>query len=203
MLREEVHLPRQLLDVEGDAVREVGRALELGAATLQRRDQSDGLSIAGGVLGWRHGAEVSLQRDVAEVLEGEDPEIAGMPKHGRNRHRHLLEQPRDVDERQRVEVERRRVERQHDRRGVGEQHAVVAPVGSVAGERHDARRLPREIAPLEIRIDSLALAGGVGYLVAHDQYGSFRKWTDEQVPVDALVRPRVSGQRRRRCAHRS
>ena len=51
VLREEVHLPRELLDVEGDAVGQVGRTFELGAAALQRCDQGHRLPIPGRVLG--------------------------------------------------------------------------------------------------------------------------------------------------------
>jgi hypothetical protein len=95
------------------------------------------------VLGWRHGAQVRLEGHVTEILEREDPEIAGVSDDRRDRDRHLLEQPRDVDERQRVEIEGAGIERQHDRRRVRDEDTIVTAVGGVARERHDARRARR------------------------------------------------------------
>ena len=45
VLDEEVHLPRQLLDVEGNPVGQVVARLEFSAAPLQRRDQRDRLPV--------------------------------------------------------------------------------------------------------------------------------------------------------------
>ena len=114
VLREEVELPRQLLDVERDAVGQVLRRGELRAAPLQRRDQRHRLAVEGGVIRRARGAEVRLERDVAEILQREHAEIVRVPQHRRNRHRHLRHQRRDVHERQLRDVERRRVQRQHD-----------------------------------------------------------------------------------------
>ena len=103
VLDEEVELPGQLLDVEGDAVGQVLGRRELGAAALQRRDERHRLPVERRVLRRRRRAEVRLQRDVAEILEREHAEVVGVAEDGRDRHRHLREQPRDVDERQRLE----------------------------------------------------------------------------------------------------
>ena len=58
---------------------------------------------------------------------------------------HLLQQSRDVDERQ---GRRSRTARSRsastDGRAVGVDHAEVTPIGRVAGQRHDARRPRRE-----------------------------------------------------------
>ena len=53
VLDEELELPRQLLDVEGHAVRDEPRRLELRAAPLQQLDQRDCLAVQRGVLGRR------------------------------------------------------------------------------------------------------------------------------------------------------
>ena len=132
MLREEVELPRQLLDVERDAVGQVLGRRELLAALLQRRDQRDRLAVERRVLRRARGAQVRLQRDVAEILQREHAEVVGVPQHLGNRHRHLRHQRRDVHERQLRDVERRGVQRQHDRRRAGQQDAEVAAVRRVA-----------------------------------------------------------------------
>ena len=198
VLGEEVHLPRQLLDVEGDAVGQVVRARQLGAALLQRGDERDRLPVERGVLGRRRGAEVRLQRHVPEILEREDAEIAGVAEHGRDRHRHLLEQPRDVGERQLSNVERRRHRATARSTGVGQHDAEVAPVGSVAGQRHDARRLPRETAAIEIRVDPLTLSGGVRYLVAHEPIAGSGNLRISNSPSITLPGCRAYRYRRRR-----
>ena len=92
------------------------------------------------MLGRRRGAEVRLQRDVAEILQRDDAERVGVPEDGRHRQRHLLQQSRDVGERQRRELDRAGVQRQHDRTAVRRNDAEVAAVGRVARERHDPRR---------------------------------------------------------------
>jgi hypothetical protein len=106
VLGEEVELPRQLLDVERNAVGQVLRRLELGAAPLQRRNQGDRLAVESGMFRRARGAQVRLQRDVAEILQREHAEIVGVAQHRGNRHRHLRHQRRDVDERQLGDVER-------------------------------------------------------------------------------------------------
>jgi len=96
MFDEKVELPCELLDVEGDAIGDVLWRRELGASSLHRRDQRDGLSIEGRVFGGTCGAEVSLKRDVSEIGQRENAEIVGVTEHRRNRHRHLGKQSRDV-----------------------------------------------------------------------------------------------------------
>ena len=91
-----------------------------------------------------------LQRDVAEILEREHAQVVGVAENPRHRHRHRREQRGRVDEGQRAVVEWRGVDRQDERLAVARQHAEVAPVGRVAGERHHARVAPRSVA-IEIR----------------------------------------------------
>ena len=79
MLDEEVHLPGELLHIERNAVGKVLRRLELRAALLDRGDESHGLAVEGGVFPGRRGAEMGLQRDVAEILQCEDAEIFRVP----------------------------------------------------------------------------------------------------------------------------
>ena len=81
---------------------------ELRAAPLQQLDERDRLAVERGVLGRRRGAEVRLQRDVAEILQREDAELVRVAEDRRHRQRHLLQQLADVGERQRGEVDRRR-----------------------------------------------------------------------------------------------
>ena len=69
MLDEEIHLPRQLLDVEGDAGTAGTRRTQLRAAFLQRGDERDGLPIERGVLRRCGRAEMRLQRDVAKIFQ--------------------------------------------------------------------------------------------------------------------------------------
>ena len=52
VLGEEVQLPRQLLDVEGDPYGQISGSRARRRA-LQRRDERDGLAVARGVLGRR------------------------------------------------------------------------------------------------------------------------------------------------------
>ena len=136
---EEVQLPGQLLDVEGDAVGQVGRRRQRGAARLHRDDVRDRLAVERGVRLERLRAEVRLQRDVAEVLQRQDAEAVVVAEQPRRRHRHRLEQAADVDEGQRLGVDRAGVHREHERIALGRQDPVVLAVRGVAGERHDPR----------------------------------------------------------------
>ncbi len=52
-------------------------------AALQSRDERHRLAIERRVLGGRRGAEVRLQRDVAEILEREHAEVVGVPEDAR------------------------------------------------------------------------------------------------------------------------
>ena len=87
VLREEVELPRELLDVERDAVGDVAVRVDLGAAALQQVDERDGLPVERRVLGGRRRAEMGLQRDVAEILERENAERIGVAEQCRHRQR--------------------------------------------------------------------------------------------------------------------
>ena len=174
MLDEEVQLPGQLLDIERDSIRKVCRALQFRPAPLKRRDQADGLSIERRVFGSRRGAEVGLERHVAEILERQHANVVGVPEDARNGHRHLLEQPGDVHEGQRVEVERLGVQRQHNRGCVRQQHAKIATIRGIAGQRHNPRRARCETAALEVGVDPIPLVAGVGLSLfegrRHDVY---------------------------------
>ena len=111
MLDEEVHLPRQLRHVEGDAVREVLRVGQLPAAPLEHVDEGHRLAVQRRVPRRGRRAEVRLQCDVAEIFEREHAEIVRVAEDARHRHRHRREQLGGVDERQRRVVERRGVGR--------------------------------------------------------------------------------------------
>ena len=95
-----------------------------------------------------------LQRDVAEILQGDDAELVRVGEDARHGHRHRLEQAGDVDERELLEGDRPRVHGEHLRRVVRHEHAEVAPVRGVAGERHHGRAALREAAVGEKLIDS-------------------------------------------------
>ena len=120
-------------------IRQVAVRPQLGAAPLQLLDQRHRLPVQRRVLGRRGGAEVRLQRDVAEILQRENAELVRVAEDRGDRQRDLLQQLADVGERQRREVDRPGVQRQHDRRAVGRDDPEVPPVGRVAGQRHDAR----------------------------------------------------------------
>ena len=154
VLEEELHLPSELRLVEGDAVREVDVRVELRAAMLQRRDEPHRFAIQLAVFFRTGEPEMGLQRDVAEILEQQQPEIRRFVEDVGHRHRHLIEQPRDVQERQAV-VERRRVRRQHHRLAFGRDQAEIAPIRGVAGERHDAHAAGALPTPPEILLDTL------------------------------------------------
>ena len=110
---------------------------QLAPAALKHLDERHRLAVERGMLGRRRRAEVRLQRHVAEILERQHAEVGGVTENPRHRHRHRGEQLRRVHERQRGVVERRRVDRQHERLAVLRQHAEIAAIGRVAGERHD------------------------------------------------------------------
>ena len=150
MLDEEVELPGQLLDVEGDPIGQVPIGLQLGAAPLQQRDERDGVPVQRRVLGRRRGSQMCLQRDVAQIFERHDAVGIRVAENRGDRQRHLLEQRGHVREGQRLEVDAPRVQREHHRVATGQDHAKVAPVGCVACERHDSFD-PRDIVPLACR----------------------------------------------------
>ena len=73
---------------------------------LNRGDQRDGLTIERRMFGRGRRADMRLERDVAEILERDNPELARMVQDSRDRHRHRAQQPRNVHERQGVEIDR-------------------------------------------------------------------------------------------------
>ena len=99
-----------------------------------------------------------LERDVAQILQRENAEIAGVPENRRDWHRHGRKQRGDVHERQRVVVERLRVETDDERCAIGRDDAEVPPVRGVARQRHDARR--NDVGACEVLGD---LRGNVGH----------------------------------------
>ncbi len=111
---EELELPGQLLDVEGDAVRRIGAGGEGGPALLQPGNQPDRLAITQGAVGGRGAAEVRLQRHVAEVLQPDHAERVVVVEELGNRQRHLGEELGDADEGQRGVVDRAGMHGQHD-----------------------------------------------------------------------------------------
>ena len=162
MLREEIQLPHQLVAIERDAEGNEFTRFQLTAAPLEPLDELDGLLVQRVVLDWLRHAEMRLQRDIAEILEDKNAEIAGMPGDRRNRKRHVCQQARHVDERQLAKAERRVIYRQHHRWIVGAQHPKILPRGRVAGQRHDAHLRPGDLRALEARVDLRArlLSGG-------------------------------------------
>src|SRR4029453_10772207 len=101
------------------------------------------------------GAEVRLECDVPQILQCQNSEIVCMPQHVGDRHWHLRQQPCHVHERELADLERCSVEREHDRRCVGDENAEVPPVGRVPGQRYDARSLLIEPVPFQVRLDPL------------------------------------------------
>ncbi len=139
VLDEVLELPRELLDIERHTVGQVLIGLQLGAAALQPIDQRDGLQVERRVLRERCGAQMSLERDVAEILQHYDAKRIGVAEDLGDRERHLTEQVRDVRERQGREIDGTGVQGDHVRGCVRRNHAEVLAIGRVAGERHDAR----------------------------------------------------------------
>ena len=99
-----------------------------------------------------YGAVCSIGR-VAEILEDDNTEIVCVAGDGRDGQRHDREQPRDVDEGQLGEFERRVVHGQDDRRIIRAQHAEVLPGRGVASERYDADIRPGDPGALETLVD--------------------------------------------------
>ena len=105
----------QLFDVERDPVGEVAVRIDFGPAPLQHLDERDRLPIQRRVLGRCRRAQVRLQRDVAEIFQRHDAVRVGVSQQRGNRQRHLPEQLGDIGERQRGEVDRSDVQREHGR----------------------------------------------------------------------------------------
>ena len=83
MAGEEVELPRQLLDVEGDPIRQVAVARSSAPRRCSSSMSATASPVERRVLDRRRGAEMRLQRDVAEILECDDadrdPNARGSP----------------------------------------------------------------------------------------------------------------------------
>ena len=118
VLDEELQLPRQLLDVERDAVRRIGGRGELGAAPLQQLDErrppaGRAPRARAGVAAPRCACSVTSP----EILQREDRrESSAWPRMAGTGSGIALQQAGDVGERQRVAVNGAGVERE-DRRG--------------------------------------------------------------------------------------
>jgi len=106
----------------------------------------------------------SLKGHVAQILQRKNAQWVGMPDDGRNGQRHLAEQMRDVDERQRREFDRTVVKREDHRRRrcqpnrpAGGNNAEVSARGRIAGQGHDAMFGRGETAAAQVLIDAAAL----------------------------------------------
>ena len=111
---------------------------QLAPAALDGGDELDRLAVERRVLETgaapRWACSVTSPRSCSSRM----PRSSAWPRIGRDRHRHLREQARHVHEGQRVERERRGVQREDERPAVARQHAVVAAVRRVTGERQHA-----------------------------------------------------------------
>ncbi len=110
------------------------------------------------MLGQRACAEMRLQRDVAEILEGQNAQAVRVPDNCRHRQAHALEQAGDIDEGQRRHFDWALVQREHQRRSLGGDDAEVAAGGGVAGQRDDGARRRRDAAPAQVFVDPTLLA---------------------------------------------
>ena len=102
---------------------------------------------------------MGLQRDVAQILQRDDPERVGVIEHCRHRQRHLMKQPGDVRERQRRKFDRAGVQREHNRRAVRRDDAEVLAIGGVARQRYDAGGALGETAIAQVLIDPVPYVG--------------------------------------------
>ena len=113
------------------------------------------------MFGGRRRADVRLQRDVAEILERDDAELGRVAEDPRHRHGHRAEQLRDVHERQRLEINRPRMDGKHLRWAVAKQDAEIAPVRRIAGELHDLGLAGARFEPGQKPVDPFARVDGV------------------------------------------
>ena len=146
----------------------------IAASSAPRRcsvlDERHGLAVERGVLGRRRRAEVRLQRDVAEILAARGSRARSeWPRMRGHRQRHLPQQLGDVDERQRRELDRAGVQREHERRPVGRE--TSGSTGGRTRRRSAARRAAgRRARPVSRRNWSMRAPGaGVGSVVGHGQ----------------------------------
>ena len=169
-LHEEVQFPRQLLDVEGDAVRDdsgptSARAPRRCSVSMSATRLAVERRVLGRLAAPRCAWSVTSPRSCSARMPSasEWPRIAGTGSGI------CCEQFGDVGERQRAEVDRSGVQREHDRRAVVQKHAEVAAVGRIAGERHDARVSGRQSAFAADSVSMRLLVWRVG--------GAFISWS--------------------------
>ena len=104
----------------------------------------------------RRRTEMRLEGDIAEILERDDAELIGMAEDTRHRHRHFAQQLRDVDEGKCVEIDRSGMHREDLRGFVLQQHAEVASIGRVAGQRHHLGAARLQLGRRKERVDPIA-----------------------------------------------
>ena len=110
------------------------------------------------VLGRRRGAEMRLQRHVAEILQRDDAERVRVAEDGGHRQRHLLQQARDVRERQRGEIDRvRRAAPAPSTAPSGEMMRKYrrSEASPVSGTTRTAGRAASPLAPARYSVDAV------------------------------------------------
>ena len=135
-------------------------------------DQRDGLTIERRMLSRGRRADMRLERDVAEILEGDNPELTRMVQDSRDRHGHRAQQPCNVHERQGVEIDRPRMDREHPWWLLTKQHAKIPAVRSVAGKRDDLGLVAARTGSGKKRLDAIA---GIDALKLHAIGTSYRE----------------------------
>ena len=153
--------------VERDRVRHVPIRRQILAAPLQLLDERDRLPVQRRVLGGRRGAQVRLQRDVAEILQRENAELVGMADNSGDGQPNPLHQLRHVRERQIGVRNRTGVQRQDGRGSFVWNDPEVFAIGRVAGERDHARVASGEPALAQISIDPTAYLEAVSGPLVH------------------------------------
>ncbi len=98
VLDEEIQLPRELFDVERQAIRSDRAVGQFGATPLEAHQELHGPAVVLRVRVRAARTEMRLERLVAEILQRQDPEGIGMPEDGRHGQRHAAEQVRHLDE---------------------------------------------------------------------------------------------------------
>ncbi len=151
---EELEFPRQLVDVEGHAIRRIVARGHLAPAQLQRRNQVDGFAVARGMFGRTGHTEVCLKRDVSQVLLDQDAKLVVVPENGRHRQRQGLQQLGHPDKRECGRVDGPDMEGQHLRGRVAHQQPEVATIRGIARQRHDLDDAAGESGPRKILPDA-------------------------------------------------
>ena len=147
VLHEEVQLPGELVDVERDAVGHVAGAASSRAAALQRFDEARrpggrARRARPGVAAPRCACSVTSPRSCSAMMPSSF-EWARMRGTGTGI---AASRPATLTNGELLEVDRSRVHGQHLRGVVRHQHAEVAAIRRVAGERHHGRAALREPA---------------------------------------------------------